>query len=322
MARRKVVRVVFLFILILVLIFVAGKLITDWQVRRGAEMYPSDGRLLEVNGLWMNYVSVGEGSPIVFIHGMSGVHQDFLFGVIDSLRQDHQCIAFDRPGAGYSGAPPLDSISIGINTRYLHEAIKKLGIKRPVLVGHSYGGAVALAYALWYPEDVAGLVLLAPAAYPVDKRIEKILHPLLWTGATPFLAETIYVPLRTLVYPFAVDRSATPDMVPAEYVRLKQHINIDPRNFLVQIRELETLDENLARLAPEYGRLTLPVTIIVGEQDQILPPQQQAIALAKAIKRAKLVTIPRAGHLLPQCRGAEVVPYIRNMANAVAGKED
>src|SRR5262249_12490184 len=105
------------------------------------------------------------GPAVVMIHGNAGSVDDYDFKSLSRLCRDYTLIAFDRPGHGKSDRPDGSNATLQFQTRLLHETLSYLGIVHPVLVGHSWGAALALDYALQYPNDVSAIVLLAPAAY-------------------------------------------------------------------------------------------------------------------------------------------------------------
>lgn len=142
-------------VLVLVVIVVA-----NLTVARLPEMPPADGEFITLRGKEIHYVEQdGEGIPVVMIHGLPGTHKDF-DPVVEQLPHS-RLFALDRPGFGWSDGgwlPFQDQIDV------VHEFLTELDISPAVVVGHSYGGAVALGLARRYPQDVAKMVLLAPAA--------------------------------------------------------------------------------------------------------------------------------------------------------------
>ncbi|MBV9242096.1 MAG: alpha/beta hydrolase, partial [Acidobacteria bacterium] len=119
---------------------------------------------ITVENLRLHYVESGEqnGRTLVLIHGNAGKAEDVEFGAIDALTQRYHVIAIDRPGHGQSDrSDNLDTVDT--QAVLLHQELQQLRISKPILVGHSWGGSLALAYALKYPNDLGGLVLLAPA---------------------------------------------------------------------------------------------------------------------------------------------------------------
>src|ERR1043165_8484582 len=119
------------------------------------------GEFVEGEGLRLHYLSRGEGRPVLLLHGISGFAHDFVpvLEVLDEKK--FRAFAFDRPGHGYSERPANDG-AMSSQARLIRGALSSLGVRRPLVVGHSWGAALALSYALQYPGEVAALVLLAP----------------------------------------------------------------------------------------------------------------------------------------------------------------
>jgi len=140
------------------------KLYTDHHVRRAEARYPPLGEFVTVAGVDLHYVEQGSGPPVILIHGDGGSVYDWTMSIFARVAQDYRAIAFDRPGLGYSERP-VDGASPFVQARLIHEAAEALGAEKPILVGHSRGGNVALAYGLSYPDAIAGVVTLAAAPY-------------------------------------------------------------------------------------------------------------------------------------------------------------
>src|SRR6476659_9488798 len=127
------------------------------RLPRGPE---AGGGIIETSNGPIHYLeTVGEGSPVVFIHGMPGNCRDF-DRVRTQLKGRHT-IAFDRPGYAWSDGPPQD---FGKQLDAIVEAAGTLGVERAVLVGHSFGGLATLGLAIRKPDFVEAMLLLAPAA--------------------------------------------------------------------------------------------------------------------------------------------------------------
>ena len=123
----------------------------------------------------LHYVEAGFGPPAVFLHGMGSMLQDFeLSGVFSRAADHYRAVALDRPGYGYS-APGANLPSAQAAT--LRQAFRRLGIAQPVIVAHSLGTLVAIAYALRYPDDVRGLVLASGYYYPTVRPDALVLVP-------------------------------------------------------------------------------------------------------------------------------------------------
>ena len=129
---------------------------------RGAERrYPARGAFIEVDGTRLHYIEKGTGSPVVLLHGNQAMADDFqISGVFDLVAEKHRVIAFDRPGFGHSERPRETVWTPSAQADLIHKALVKLDVRTPVIVGHSWGTLVALAYAIEHPADIGALLLL------------------------------------------------------------------------------------------------------------------------------------------------------------------
>jgi pimeloyl-ACP methyl ester carboxylesterase len=116
---------------------------------------------VEVVGSPVNYVEMGEGPPLVFVHGLSGAWQNWL-EQIPHFSAAHRVIALDLPGFGGSPMPPWE-VSIPAYGRFLRDFCERLGVERCALVGNSMGGFIATEVAINEPERVEKLLLVSAA---------------------------------------------------------------------------------------------------------------------------------------------------------------
>src|SRR4029078_12101131 len=132
--------------------------------------------------------------------------EDMRLALGEKLAKSHRVILIDRPGHGWSSRPSDDTYaSTACQARLVGAAVKQLGVKRAILVGHSWGGAFVTAYALAFPDRTAGLVLLSAVTHPWPA------DPV-WYNNLASLRGIGPLFLRTLVYPlgsFLIDGGAT-----------------------------------------------------------------------------------------------------------------
>src|SRR6266481_7578084 len=107
----------------------------------------STSKFVTVDGTLLHFVVRGAGPPVVLIHGNPGSGQDWT-RLFAPLAAHHEVVAFDRPGHGRSQRPRHIDATIEVQARLLHDALKQLHVERPIVVGHSWGGALALVYAI------------------------------------------------------------------------------------------------------------------------------------------------------------------------------
>lgn len=310
----------------------AGAAYTVVAVRQAEAAYPPVGAFVAADGGRLHYVDAGAGPPVVLIHGSDGVLQDFTISLLPALARERRALAFDRPGHGYSERPPDAPLTLEVNARLLHAAVRALGVERPLLVGHSYGGAVALRYALDYPDDVAGVVTLGGAAFPSGG----LPHPRVALPGLPLVGplylHAVRLPLERLAAAEDPARPAGPlaEEVGAErerpagaappggvdapspaYAAVLRALGARPAQGAAQAEEMRAVDADLAAQAPRYPTLRVPLTIVAGGADRIVEPERHAVPLQQAVPDARLVVLPDAGHWLHHTHPAAVLAAIR-----------
>ena len=262
-----------------------------------------------VDGMKLNYVSAGSGRPVVLIHGNPGSYHDYTLAVVGRLSQSYYVVAFDRPGHGYSERKDSVQTTVEVQARSIRDALQKLSLKKPVLVGHSWGGSLVLAAAVAYGNDLAGIVLLAPAAYP-NVNIEwwsvlphvPLIGNLVVDTLTPFLG-------RAMVRK-SLKRAYDPQTVQKDYVERSLELWIRSDRIRACAYDEWTLRASLTVLSERYRDIEIPVVIVTGSADRLLDPEEQAYRLHRTIRNSKLVVLPETGHQLPQTRPDAVVSAV------------
>lgn len=284
-------------------------------VRRIERLAPPQGAFLEVEGARLHVLDRGQGPPVVLIHGLGGQIGHFAHSLVGRLADDFRVIAFDRPGSGYS--PPVSG-GIGEQAVILARAIRVLKLGKPLIVGHSLGGAVALALALDEPDCVGALALIAPATHPIEKapalfRSLAIRSPLMrrlfaWTVAGP----------AALVARFLFFRAAfAPEPAPADFGAAGGGLlALRPSNIYVTSTELvDGLDGDRAieAMPQRYASLAVPVGILYGRQDHILDWRAQGEAVKQTLPSLDLELVD-GGHMLPVTQPDVCARFIRRIA--------
>ncbi len=148
----------FLVALAAVLLMIAALvLLTAWTAWAAERAVPPCGQFIEIKGARIHYLDRGQGRTIVMIHGLGGQMANFSHSLLDRLTDEFRVILVDRPGSGYSTRPRGASARLKAQGDTIAAFIRALRLDRPLLVGHSLGGAVALATALDHPACVGGL---------------------------------------------------------------------------------------------------------------------------------------------------------------------
>lgn len=281
--------------------------------RRVDRTVPPDGKFAEIGGRRIHYRDIGQGAPIVMIHGLAGQMRNFA-AVVPLLGAGHRLILIDRPGSGHSPGRGADSLAgqAGI----VADLIAQLRLDRPLIVGHSLGGAVAMALALDHAEHIAGLALVAPLTQ-VQEKVPAAFRGLMI--ASPIVRAVL---ARTLAIPMIRLHSAQSRQVLFAPEPVHPSFDIDyggamlarPRAFYAASSEMVAVNDALAPLVARYGEITLPVRILFGAGDQVLAAEVHGTRTAAAIPGARCTIVEGAGHMLPVTDPGRVAAFIRDAA--------
>jgi pimeloyl-ACP methyl ester carboxylesterase len=285
---------------------------SHWQGRRAEAAVPRDGTLVEVEGARLHYLDEGSGPAIVLIHGLGGQLRNFSYALSGRL-SGYRVVLVDRPGSGYSVATGATRPGIVEQGAVMARFIAALGLDRPLVVGHSLGGAVALALALDRPDLVRGLALIAPltqAETAVPEAFRAIAQPSA-VGRT-LVANLLGVPLGQLAGERTTRKVFAPEpIVPDFATKGGGKLALRPGNLDASMRDLLGAEADMPGLVARYGELTLPVSILYGHQDAILDPDRHGTLTAGQIAGAHLERVA-GGHMLPLTQPDLTATFLRD----------
>jgi pimeloyl-ACP methyl ester carboxylesterase len=268
---------------------------------------------IKVDGANLHFVIKGAGRPVVLIHGNPGSCQDWSRLYIP-ISERFRAYAFDRPGHGHSQRPNHRDITVEVQAEMLHAALAQLNVARPIIVGHSWGGSLALAYALQFPEAISGVVLLAPAAYESDDGVSFLSKIPAW----PVIGDIVNLIFTPLLAAWLVRtdiaKAFAPDPVPQKYLR---HVLAEwtrPRKVKWYSVDDALLNQSLPRFTRRYPGITVPVAILTGDSDKIVPSVENAERLFKELPHSHLTVLPLTGHQIPYTRPEAVMAAIDHVA--------
>ena len=306
-----------LFVLMFVLAAIVGGLVlfTVRTVRKVEAALPPAGRFVDVPGARLHVVERGEGPALLLVHRLAGQLCHFTYGIVDQLATQYRVVAVDRPGSGYSVRSPGASATLSAQADVLAALIDTLQLGRSVVVGHSLGGALALALAQRHPQRVAGLALVAPLTHmvqgvsPAFKGLA-ITKP--WLRA--LVAWTLAVPVSIAKRDELLGLVFGPEAVPRDYaIRGGGLLALRPSHFIAASADLVAIPEDLPGIMQRYGAMQLPVSILYGRSDRILNPHDQGEALVAKLPGAQL-TLVDGGHMLPITAPGRTAQFIREAA--------
>ena len=315
-----------------VVIFVAAlavlALVTQAGVFLAQRAHPAQGRMVEVAGGTLHILDIGPrdvaGPPIVMLHGASSNLEVMRQPVGERLARKHRVILIDRPGHGWSTRARLEDSTPEIQARMIEEALAKLGVNSAIFVVHSWAGALGARIALDYPHAVAGLVMLAPVAYPWPGAIGRYNRLIATPVIGPLFAYTVTLPLGLLLAEPGARGVFLPQTMPDGFVRnTATPLLLRPREFIANARDLVTLKAAVAEQAPRYGEIRVPAVLISGDVDKTVTTNIHSRPFANAAADAKVIVLPGAGHMIQQFAPdlviAEIEAMLRKIAQGNAG---
>lgn len=276
---------------------------------------PPAGKFVDMgDGVRLHYVEHkgnGKGAPIIFIHGLPGVSSDF--DRVGSLLKDRHWVSIDRPGFGESTG---DAGEIYGQAKLVAEFARKLKLREPTIVGHSYGGAVALAMADRNRHAVGRLVLVAAAAGGTrpgftdraSARIIQVTHlPVIEQALDVFASNLV---LRGTASPQVSTAFAPDDVVPAYKTQLLTY-NLKDDDLDAYQREILNFEADRIELNRSLKTIRVPAIVLQGRSDSSVKPRFGGV-IAKELPNARLVEV-EGGHMIPWVRPREIVKAIASV---------
>jgi proline iminopeptidase len=266
---------------------------------------------IPVGGASIYVRSVGQGQPLIVLHGGPDFDISYLLPDLDRLQDRFRLIYYDQSGRGRSaeGVRPQD-VSLSSDLDDLERLRRHFGLERMVLLGHSWGAVLALEYALRHPERVSRLVLMNPA--PPSANDVAVLRKSYREGLGADFER------QRAIVEGAAYRAGDPEAVAARYRIHFEHALYRSEDYeklmaamkaafirqgsagILEARAIEgrLMDDTWNvpgyDLTPRLRRLRIPTLVVTGDHDFI--PVEVADHVARAIPGAKLLVIPNCGH--------------------------
>lgn len=247
----------------------------------------------EINGARLFYTEFGSGDPCLTMHGGLGLDHTHLHPWLDPLGDRLRLVYYDHRGNGRSERTAPETLTFEQFSADADALRQELGLGKVLLLGHSYGGFIALDYALRYPESMSRLILISTA--PAVDYWPEIRENMRRRGATAEMIESF----ESGSWPTDEELEAHVDLV--------GHLNFAAANeHLAREVTRETIYSAYARSAafdllqnydvePRLSEISVPTLVIVGRED-VFTPMSQAQRLHDAIPGSELVVIEGAGH--------------------------
>lgn len=269
---------------------------------------------VEVDGSKINYTSTVKSPQqltLVLIHGF-GASLESWFDVHPALAAKFQVVRLDLLGHGFTDKPQAGDYSPRGHARVLAGFIRKLGLKRVVLAGHSMGGGIALLVAQMVSDqrndfEIAGLVLISSSGYAqkLPFFIEALRDPV-----QRFVSQLLPVEQRTrytLQRIFVVPSRLTPERLH----RYAYFAALPGSTHALTQTALLISPPDLEQLSAQIKRVRLPTLIVWGDLDRVVPVEH-AHRFKRDIEGSTLHLLPHTGHMSPEERPKQVIDLIEN----------
>ncbi|HZQ75384.1 MAG TPA: alpha/beta hydrolase [Burkholderiales bacterium] len=286
------------------------------QTRRAERLNPPAGRFVHVDGVRLHYVERGQGQAVVLLHGNGTMAQDFdLSGVLDLAAAHYRVLAFDRPGYGYSTRPRGRIWTPAAQAALFAKAFRRLGLERPVVVGHSWGSLVALALGLQHAAEIRSLVLLSGYYFPTVRLDVPLLSPPAIPLVGGLLRYTVSPLLGRALWPAFMRRLFGPGPVPRRFLQFPKWMSLRPSQIKAAAAESALMVPAAAALKSHYAELRTPAVILAGAEDRYVSPEQ-SMRLHKAIPASDLRLVSGMGHMVHHFAPRKIVAAIDAAARA------
>ncbi len=266
------------------------------------------------DGCTIAWAEMGAGPDLLAIHGTLMTLEDMWLGPAPALAEHFRVIAVDRPGHGLSRRRRFVDASPLRQAELLHEFAVATGLRRPLLLGHSYGGAVALAYAMLYPDEIGGILVLAPLCLP-ELRMELMLLgpralPLIGDILAPLAGVTTDPALLPLLWRAMFLPQRMPDAFAKDFP-FPLAASFD--QMIAEGEDAAASSPALAQMAACYAGCRVPTRIFGGSADIVINNALNGLATATAMPRARFDWLPGIGHMIHHHAIGDVVEAAASM---------
>jgi pimeloyl-ACP methyl ester carboxylesterase len=247
---------------------------------------PAKATFLQLEGTRVRYLDVGEGPPVVLLHGFASSIENWVT-VIPQLKKTHRVIAIDLKGFGWTDRPVAD-YSPAAQASLVKAVLDSRGVKQAAFVAHSWGSSVALAFALAYPERISRLALYDAWVY------ESQLPSMFQMARAKGLGEALF----GLFYSERSDERITlgfydPEIVSQQLVDDVERAFERPGTKAAALATVRGMD--FKDLEKTYPQVKVPTLLLWGREDVVTPPSIGE-RLVRQLPRARMTVYPRCGH--------------------------
>ncbi|WP_431306167.1 alpha/beta fold hydrolase [Mycobacterium hubeiense] len=277
-------------------------------------MPPADGEYISLRSKNIHYVEQsGRGTPVLLLHGLPGTHKDFdpLMPHLGGLH----VAAIDRPGFGWStgGVVPFqEQIDV------VHDFLTQRKLAPAVVVGHSFGGTLALGLARRYPQDVAKMILIAPGAGGMRANTsDTMLARYIRFSQLPVIKSVVnrtYGNIANrLSAHFGAQHAFAPGDIDPTYAARLVAVTLTPGNLEAFASEQLEFGDTMQWVDDNVPEIDVPSVQLAATEDELVP-HEHAGRLAETSPNSELITVD-GSHMIPYTHPDVVAQQIREAAD-------
>jgi pimeloyl-ACP methyl ester carboxylesterase len=295
------------------LVLMIGNIVFSFVAER---KNPPIGSFIDCEGVRLHYLQRGDplAPSVVLFHGNGSLIQDLIIsGLVDRLARHNRVLCFDRPGFGYSQRPRARIWTATAQAALFVKALNHLGVRDPVVLGHSWGALVAVGIGLQDNYPVRGLVLASGYYFPTRRWDFWMMSG----PAVPVLGDlmryTVAPVISWAILPASLRKLFAPRCVPGNFKnRFPASLTFRPKQLRAAAEESAFLIPEAARLQSRYSSIRCPVHIFHGTGDQLIEAEQ-ARRLHRVLSRSDLHLINDAGHMVTYADGEGIAQAIDSL---------
>lgn len=293
-------------------------LATQRIAKRAERLVPPAGKFVEIDGNRIHFVDKGEGRPIVFVHGLGGQLHHFLHPTFPLL-PGFRLIALDRPGSGYSVRSAEADARLPEQARIVADLIREVGLQRPLLVGHSLGGTVALTVAMNHPDAISGVLALAPLTHMEPEIRDEFKAIYIKSKFKRWLiSQTTAIPTSLKYAPQTLDFVFGPQKCPADYIVAGGGmLGLRPSHFFATASDIVAIEKDLPEIEKRYGEISMPAAMMFGSADRVLDHRRHGLPMRDKIVDLDFELVEGQGHMLQFMASDQVIAMIKRTAERV-----
>ncbi|MCA6113323.1 alpha/beta hydrolase [Bradyrhizobium sp. WSM 1738] len=297
------------------LLLVIGNIVFSLMAER---KNPPIGSFVECEGVRLHYLPRGDprGPSVVLLHGNGSMMQDFVIsGLVDILARRNRVLCFDRPGFGYSARPRARLWTATSQAALLVKALNQLGVRDPVVLGHSWGALVAVAIGFQNDYPIRGLVLASGYYFPTWRWDFWMMSG----PAIPVLGDLVRYTVAPIIswaiLPALLRKLFAPRSIPEDFKDLfPASLTLRPKQLRAAAEESALLIPEVARLQSRYSSIRCPVHIFHGTGDQLVEPEQ-ARRLHDVLSGSNLHLVADAGHMVTYADDGRIAQAVDSLSS-------